>query len=174
VHEIRYAGVFAPNASQRPLLTGQPKRLKQLRAFVDENPAVAPREPAIAATPPVGFAAAAPALADVAATSALGAPPPEPARARRLDWAELLRRVYRAEVLVCARCGGPMQLLAFLTDAEVVRRILAHLDLPWAPPPIAPARGPPQAEIFEVEGPALLPEHRLPEDLHVDSPSRFE
>jgi hypothetical protein len=37
--------------------------------------------------------------------------------------------------------------IAFITDPPVVQRILAHLDLPTTPPPIAPARGPPQTEL---------------------------
>jgi hypothetical protein len=33
-----------------------------------------------------------------------------------------------------------MVVLAFLTDPAVLRRILTHLSLPTAPPPLAPAR----------------------------------
>ena len=33
-----------------------------------------------------------------------------------------------------------MTVLAFLTDPEVVRKILAHLRLPTSPPPLASAR----------------------------------
>jgi hypothetical protein len=40
-----------------------------------------------------------------------------------------------------------MRIIAFLTDPPVVRSVLLHLGLPDRPPPIAPARGPPQAEI---------------------------
>jgi hypothetical protein len=36
--------------------------------------------------------------------------------------------------------------LTFLTDPAVVRRILAHLGLPTEPPPVAPARPPPQGD----------------------------
>ena len=35
-----------------------------------------------------------------------------------------------------------MVVLAFLTDARVVARILTHLGLPTAPPALAPARDP--------------------------------
>jgi len=34
-----------------------------------------------------------------------------------------------------------MVILAFLSDPPVVARILRHLRLPTAPPPLAPARG---------------------------------
>jgi hypothetical protein len=40
-----------------------------------------------------------------------------------------------------------MRILAFLTDPLEVRAILRHLGLPDRPPPLAPARGPPQREI---------------------------
>lgn len=70
-------------------------------------------------------------------------------RERRLDWAALMKRVYATDVLACARCGGRMRILAFLTDPHVVRAILEHLGLPSAAPPIPPARGPPQRELGE-------------------------
>jgi len=41
-----------------------------------------------------------------------------------------------------------MRILAFLTDPPVVRSILVHLDLPHRPPPVAPARGPPQGDFL--------------------------
>ena len=39
-----------------------------------------------------------------------------------------------------------MRLIATIEDPKVVRRILAHLDLPAAPPAPAPARSPPTEE----------------------------
>jgi hypothetical protein len=50
-----------------------------------------------------------------------------------------------------------MRIIAFLTDPPLVRTILLHLDLPDRPPPIAPARGPPQAEIDFVQTPGYDP-----------------
>jgi len=79
---------------------------------------------------------------------ASGAPPgaaePEaswPAlRAQRRRWAELLRLVFRVDVEVCRRCGGEARIIGFVTEPQVVRRILAHLERrgvdaragPWA------------------------------------------
>ena len=37
-------------------------------------------------------------------------------------------------------CGGRRVVLAFLTDATVVKAMLEHLGLPATGPPIAPAR----------------------------------
>ncbi|MCY2958982.1 MAG: transposase [Planctomycetota bacterium] len=47
-----------------------------------------------------------------------------PARARRLRWAELLRRVLAVDVLTRPHCGGARRLIATITDGLVVRRIL--------------------------------------------------
>jgi hypothetical protein len=41
-----------------------------------------------------------------------------------------------------------MRMLAFLTDPPVVSAILLHLDLPHKPPPLSPARGPPQSDLL--------------------------
>jgi hypothetical protein len=47
-----------------------------------------------------------------------------------------------------------MRILAFLTDPGVVRPILRHLRIPEHPPPISPARGPPQTELLAVDPPS--------------------
>ena len=39
-----------------------------------------------------------------------------------------------------------MRIIAFITEAAPVQRILTHIDEPAAPPRIAPARGPPAWE----------------------------
>jgi hypothetical protein len=46
--------------------------------------------------------------------------------------------------LACPDCGGDMRILAFISAAEPVDAILTHLGLPTTPPPLSPARGPPQ------------------------------
>ena len=40
-------------------------------------------------------------------------------------------------------CGAHRRIIAFITDAAPVERILVALGEPPRPPPIAPARGPP-------------------------------
>ncbi|XXF75417.1 hypothetical protein P2318_20360 [Myxococcaceae bacterium GXIMD 01537] len=40
-------------------------------------------------------------------------------------------------------------MLAWLTEGVVLRRILRHLHLPELPPPLAPARGPPQQALWD-------------------------
>ena len=68
---------------------------------------------------------------------------PSHRQAARYAWALLLARIYEAFPLLCPKCGGEMKIIAFVTEAVVVRDILAHLGEPTAPPRMAPARGPP-------------------------------
>jgi hypothetical protein len=56
-------------------------------------------------------------------------------------WAEMIRKVYEVDPLVCPQCGGTMKVIAFLTDYAVVDRIIDHLKLSFVaerppPPPI--------------------------------------
>jgi hypothetical protein len=63
--------------------------------------------------------------------------PPQRAALRR-RWANLIRRVYEVEPLVCRRCGAEMRVVSFITDPRVVKRIVDHLrkrDRPARPPP---------------------------------------
>jgi hypothetical protein len=39
-------------------------------------------------------------------------------------WAEMIRKVYEVDPLLCRRCGGKMRIIAFLTDYAVVDRII--------------------------------------------------
>lgn len=108
-----------------------------------------------------------------------GPPPPpaapEPARpasTARIRWAQLLARIYEVLPLLCPACGGELMILAFLTDPPTVEAILLHLDLPSRPPPLMPARAPPQAEIsfdqtpkFEPENGELVPEFEFDQSL---------
>jgi hypothetical protein len=61
-------------------------------------------------------------------------PPPVPSK----GWAEMIRKVYEVEPLLCPRCGGRMKVIAFLTEHAVVDRIIRHLELTFVaekPPP---------------------------------------
>ena len=68
---------------------------------------------------------------------------PDRPRRKRYSWAELMKRVFEVDVLICEHCGGTRKLLAFLTEPRAIRRILEHLGLPAEPPPLAQARPPP-------------------------------
>jgi hypothetical protein len=63
--------------------------------------------------------------------------PPERAALRR-RWANLIRRVYEVDPLVCPRCGAEMRIIAFITKPRVIKRILDHIrsrDRPSRSPP---------------------------------------
>ena len=68
-------------------------------------------------------------------------------RAARRRWADLIRRIYEVDPLVCSNCGGPMKIVAFITDRKAIRAILASMRKSAAPafppgsrPPPPPAR----------------------------------
>jgi hypothetical protein len=61
--------------------------------------------------------------------------------ALRRRWAEMIRRVYEVDPLVCPRCGGEMRVVGFITQPAVIKRILDHLrkrEKVARPPPHAP------------------------------------
>ena len=59
----------------------------------------------------------------------------------RLEWAQLLRRIYLVDVLAYT-CGGRRAIVGDISDSEVVVAIVAHLGLPPLAPPMARARSP--------------------------------
>ena len=59
----------------------------------------------------------------------------------RIAWAQLLRRIYRVDVLTC-RCGGRRAIVAENSERNVIVAILAHLKLPTEALPLARARSP--------------------------------
>ena len=74
----------------------------------------------------------------------------------RLDWAPLLKRVYPVDVLQCPRCNGRLKVLCVLTHPPVLKRLLAHLNLPSQPAPRASPRFHPEQLpllVSSVEGP---------------------
>jgi ribosomal protein S27E len=53
-------------------------------------------------------------------------------------WAEMIRKVYEVDPMLCPQCGATMRVIAFLTDYAVVDRIINHLKLTFVaerPPP---------------------------------------
>ena len=57
-------------------------------------------------------------------------------------WAEMIRKVYEVDPMVCSQCGGRMKVVAFITEYIVVDRIIDHLKLRFI------AEKPPPAQIF--------------------------
>ena len=58
-------------------------------------------------------------------------------------WAEMIRKVYEVDPMVCPQCGGTMKVIAFLTNHAVVDRIIDHLKLTFV------ADKPPPSRVFE-------------------------
>ncbi len=84
-----------------------------------------------------------------------------PRRRAPLRWAQLLRRAFHLDVLKCPKCSQSMIVLALISDPPVVTKILRHLKLPTAPPPLAAPR-----EMWEPESDQLIPpmdEHGIDE-----------
>jgi hypothetical protein len=61
------------------------------------------------------------------------------ARARRRSWAQLIKRIYEVDPLVCPTCGSEMKVIAFISEHDVIDAILRHLERKGA----QEARGPP-------------------------------
>ncbi len=79
--------------------------------------------------------------------------PEASSRAPRWRWARLLKRVFAIDMERCPAClQGSLQIIAAITQGEVVRKILRHLKLSADPPPIAPARS--RQEAFDESSPS--------------------
>jgi hypothetical protein len=124
-HTVRYAGVLSSAAPWRALVIPPP------------------RVEASAPTPVVP-------AADHSAER-----PRAGKRSKYWRWADLLRRAFGTDPLLCDRCGGPMEMIAQLTDPDEIRRYLTHVGEPSEPPALAPARGPPyyQSRVLRRRGP---------------------
>jgi len=48
------------------------------------------------------------------------------ARPLRRSWAQLIKRIYEVDPLVCPKCGSEMKVIAFITEHAVVDKILRH------------------------------------------------
>jgi hypothetical protein len=132
VHRHRYHGVLAPNARLRPQVIA----LREGES--DDDPAS--DDDIESSEIPESHAT------ETSQSSA---------RSARIRWAQLLARIYEVLPLLCPSCGGQMRILAFLTDPPTVRSILVHLDLPHRPPPVPPARGPPQGDFLLDQSPEV-------------------
>ncbi len=64
-----------------------------------------------------------------APAGAVEIPPPPGSSLFKQRWAELSKKVYEADPLVCVRCGGAMRSIAFIDQPDVIEKILTHLGL---------------------------------------------
>jgi len=45
------------------------------------------------------------------------------------SWARLIQKIYEADSLLCPRCGKKMEIIAFIEDYKVVKKILDYLGI---------------------------------------------
>nr|WP_245232811.1 transposase [Thiorhodococcus minor] len=112
-HRHRYHGALAPNSPLRAAATAYGREATEASSAATEV-GTAPLEPAPCTRSPA-----------------------------RYLWAMLLARLFESLPLVCPNCGADRRLIAFITEAAPIERMLTHIGEPPRPPPIAPARGPP-------------------------------
>jgi hypothetical protein len=142
-HLVRYHGILAPAAKWRTGIVPQaaaavpPKRDSDSVSRHACRPASSP-----------------PASPVPVATSAPSPPPSPPAQShlRYYTWAELMRRVFKFDVLDCPRCHGRLRILAAIHPPEATRKILDWLALPSRAPPLTPAASPDTFPLQWAEG----------------------
>ena len=116
-HLTRYHGVLGPAAAWRSMIVPTGNRNR--------------RETDV--TPPPG------AQQSAVRTVEVGPCTGSSARDRNYTWADLMKRVFRVDVLQCEHCGGRMKILAVIRPPTATVRILECLGLPSRAPPLAPA-----------------------------------
>lgn len=63
---------------------------------------------------------------------------PPPTSTTSPGWRELIKKVYEVDPLICHACGSEMKVIAFITNYEVIDKIIHHLRLTFKttrPPP---------------------------------------
>ena len=73
------------------------------------------------------------------------------ATSSRVDWAVLLQRTFGFDALKCPKCAAKLRILATITDAAEVKKILSHLAMRTEPLPRRRARDPTGQESFDFE-----------------------
>jgi hypothetical protein len=69
-----------------------------------------------------------------------------------MTWAQRLKRVFGIESEAGSPCGGAVRIIACIEDAEVIEKILTHLDAKAAEPDAPwrwPCRARPQRGLFD-------------------------
>jgi hypothetical protein len=147
-HRHRYFGVLAPNWPLRAAVVA----LAQDAAVQAPQPA----QPVEARAEPASTGVGAGALGagnplPTQTEPAQPVPPTQPKRPAHYLWAVLIARIYEVFPLLCPLCGGQMRIIAFITHSADIRQILEHIGVETEPPRIAPARGPPLWDGFDVQ-----------------------
>ncbi len=139
MHLVRFYGAYSNRRRNA---------LRRLRGEVEGAPA---GDGALGPRPRAAPPAATPAPCGSEEASAVPGPPDRPPTAaevaRAVSWAKLLRKVFEVDPLRCPRCGGSMAVVAWITEAATIDRILAHRRRRGIESPFegAQARAPPAA-----------------------------
>jgi len=62
----------------------------------------------------------------------------EPAYVPFKGWADMIRKVYEVDPILCPSCGGRMRIISFIEEPKTIDRIIRHLKLTFEaerPPP---------------------------------------
>jgi hypothetical protein len=81
-----------------------------------------------------------PAKSEIPAADEAGTKPKQGKKPKKYSWAQLLKRVFEVDVLICPRCGSKMKVLCAIHPPNAIQKILTCLGLPSRAPPIAPAK----------------------------------
>ena len=73
----------------------------------------------------------------------------KPRRIPSAKWRELIKKVWKADPLLCPRCSREMKIVALIDDRAVIERILRHLGLWEQGVRVTPATGPPRQTVIE-------------------------
>jgi len=57
-----------------------------------------------------------------------------------MNWARLVKRVFKSDLAVCPDCGGELKIIAAITQPSAINKLLTHFSLPTRAPPRAPAK----------------------------------
>ena len=113
---VRYYGVLAPASSLRPYIVPEDKS------------DIAPAHPGCSTK------------AEISTTEEAETKPKRGKKPKNYSWAQLLKRVFELDVLVCPRCGSKMRVLCAIHPPDAIQKMLTCLGLPSRAPPITPAK----------------------------------
>lgn len=117
VNLTRYHGVFAPSSPMRRAIVPTPASARRRRKL-KESATAPPTRP----------------CSSTESRSDSNDPPTAP-----LTWAQRLKRVFAIDITLCPLCGGQLRVIADVTDPDLIRKILDHINS-RAPPRLPPRR----------------------------------
>jgi len=158
-HALRYHGLFAPHSKHRARVV--PRREPTVVSTPHEHGGWQDQSPPHGDAPPATTRRTEPAGAF--ALTPPEPPPGRPAPRYRIPWAELLQKVFAVDVLECPRCAGRLELIAFINEPKVARKILDHLGLASQAPPLARSSAPGE-DLAGDPGPDYTAADSTPED----------